>query len=442
MSSAVAMPIRPEHLNLAFAYRKRLLDADPWHAEARSKQLPPPGDWRFWLLMAGRGFGKTRTGAEFIRAEVMAGRAAEIGFIAATASDVRDVVVEGPSGIIKVCERYGMRAHYEPSKQRITFPNGAIARTRSADEPDRIRGPEFDLSWWDELGTWKHRDAYTNADFGLRRLGPKGHRARAVVTFTPKPTKIVKELVGHPASVVITGHTKENAANLDPVTLDRLRTQYENTRLGRQELAGELLTDTPGALWSYSLIDDARLPDRDALPALKRIVVAVDPAVSAGDESNETGIVVAGIDNDGDGYVLDDVSGVYLPTEWANAAVGAYRRWKADRLVAEKNQGGDMVESTVRMVDKNVSYVGVHASRGKYTRAEPVSALYEQRRVHHVGAFPDLEDQMTSWVPGLDSPDRMDALVWGLTDLMVRDAGEFEVPDDAMRERLSDLLGV
>jgi phage terminase large subunit-like protein len=393
----------------------------PWSELARPEQLPPPGDWRFWLLMAGRGFGKTRTGAEYVREEVQAGRAAEVMLIAATTSDVRDVVVEGPSGIVKVCERAGWRVRYEPSKQRITFPNGAVARTRSADEPDRIRGPECDLAWWDEFGTWKHRDAFTNADFGLRRMGPKGDRARAVVTFTPKRTALVRELVAHPQSEVVGGHTMDNAANLDPATVASLNAKYGGTNLGRQELGGELLQDVEGAHWNSAMIEAGRVTQID-VPALRRIVIGVDPQGQTG-ISSETGIVAAGVGRpegaDCDhGYVLADASGDFTPNGWATEVLDLYRSRRADRIVAEINFGGQMVESTIRTSDPDAPITMVSASRGKMVRAEPIAALYEQGRVHHVGGFPQLEDEMTGFDGTGPSPNRMDALVWALTDAM------------------------
>lgn len=393
------------------------LPAD-WRTTARPKQLPPPGDWRFWLLMAGRGFGKTRTAAEYVREEVMAGRAREVMIIAATTTDVRDVAVEGPSGIIKVCERAGWRVRYEPSKMRVVFPNGAIARTRGADEPDRIRGPECDLAWWDEFGTWKVRDSYTNADFGLRRPGPNGECARAVVAFTPKPTALVREIVKRPDAVVVRGGTNENAANLDPATLAAYQAQYQGTRLGRQELEGELLTDTPGALWTMDNLDAYRGKPED-VPPLLGIAVGVDPAASSGEGADETGIVVVGRDYQplGHGYVLADDTFRGTPHQWATAVIAAYKRWSADLIVVEINNGGEMVEHTIRTIWPDAPIECVHASRGKRTRAEPVSALAEQGRWHHVGTFPQLEDQLTTWVPGEDSPDRMDAMVWAGTAL-------------------------
>jgi phage terminase large subunit-like protein len=416
----MSVTLTPELVNVYWAKQRIARQQNPWERDARPKQLPPPGDWRFWLLMAGRGFGKTRTGAEYVRTEVMAGRAAEVMLIAATTTDVRDIVVEGPSGIVKVCERAGWRVDYQPSKMRIVFPNGAVARTRGADEPDRIRGPECDLAWWDEFGTWKHRDAYTNADFGLRRLGPNGDRARAVVTFTPKPTPLVRELVKHPLSVLVGGHTDENADNLDPATLASYRGAYEGTRLGRQELGGELLTDTPGALWTLDSLDAHRIAPDD-LPLLRKIAVGVDPAASSGEGSAETGIVVVGRDYQplGHGYVLADHTLHGTPHQWATAIVAAYRRWQADIIVAEINNGGEMVEHTIRSVWRDAPIEVVHASRGKRTRAEPVSSLAEQGRWHHAGTFPQLEDQLTTWVPGDDSPDRLDAMVWAATQLAI-----------------------
>jgi phage terminase large subunit-like protein len=404
------------HVDVYLAKQRLIRRLDPWRTEARAKQLPPPGSWRFWLLMAGRGFGKTRTGAEYVRAELMAGRAAEVMLIAATTADVRDVVVEGPSGVVKVCERAGWRVRYEPSKQRVVCPNGAVIRTRSAEEPDRIRGPEADLEWWDEFGTWKERDAFTNADFGLRRVGPKGDRARAVVTFTPRPTPLVKELVRRPDAVLVTGHTDENVGNLDPATVASLHARYQGTRLGRQELSGELLEDTPGALWTLAGLDAHRVA---APPDLVRVVVGVDPAAPSSEGADETGVVVVGRDarTPAHGYVLADCSLTASPHRWASAVVAAYRDHGADRIIAEANNGGEMVAHTIKTVWSAAPVELVHASRGKLIRAEPIGALGEQGRWHHVGTFPRLEDQLTSWVPGMASPDRMDAMVWAGTAL-------------------------
>ncbi|HEY7119663.1 MAG TPA: terminase family protein [Tepidisphaeraceae bacterium] len=361
--------------------------------------------------------GKTRAATEYVCAEVAAGRANQVMLIAATAADVRDVVVEGPSGILAVAARTGVRVHYEPSKQRLTWPNGAVARTRSADEPDRIRGPECDLAYWDEVSAWRQAAAYTNADLGLRRLGPDGSRARAVLAFTPKPTALVRAVLARPDAVITRGRTLDNAANLDPATLAAYQAAWGGTRLGRQELEGELLEDVEGALWQLSTIDATRL---SALPDgvdPVRIVVGVDPPASA--TGAECGIIVAARGSDQRGYVLADYSRRGSPNEWAGSVVQAFDDFGADAVVIEVNQGGEMATNTLRTVRPTLPILPVHAARGKATRAEPVAALYEQGRISHVGSFPALEDQLVSWVPGDASPDRLDALVWACTELLL-----------------------
>jgi len=380
-----------------------------WSFWARPAQLPPPGDWRIWLLLAGRGFGKTRTGAELIRARV-----------APTAGDARNVMVEGESGILAISPPWD-RPHYEPSKRRLTWPNGAIATLYSADEPERLRGPQHDATWCDELGSWRHPEAWDMLMFGLRL----GTDPRVVVTTTPRPTKLIRALIADPKAVVTHGTTYENRANLAPAFLDQIIRKYEGTRLGRQELDAELLDDVAGALWTRGIIEAVR---SSTAPSLVRVVVAIDPAATSTADADETGIIVAGKDERGQGWVLADSSGRYQATEWAKTAIAAYRAHHADRVVAEVNHGGEMVEATLRVIDPNVSFAALRASRGKVTRAEPVAALYEQGRVHHVGAFPQLEDQMCGFAPAgrneVDlrsggSPDRVDALVWALTDLML-----------------------
>ena len=394
-----------------------------WELWARHSQLPPDGDWRVWLLLAGRGFGKTRTGAELVRARIAARRARHVALVAPTAADARDVMVEGESGLLAIASAHN-RPHYEPSKRRLTWPNGAIATTYSADEPERLRGPQHDFAWCDELAAWRYPAAWDMLMFGLRL----GRDPRAVVTTTPRPTALIKALLADPHVAVTRGRTAENAENLAPAFLDQIVRRYQGTRLGRQELEAEMLEDAAGALWSRALIEAARVTQ---VPALRRVVVAIDPAAGSGEHSDETGIVVAGRDEAGHGYVLADLSGRYAPTEWAKAAVAAFRAHEADRVVAEVNNGGEMVEATLRVVDPAVPFGAVRASRGKVARAEPVAALYEQGRVHHQGAFPALEDQMCGFVHDFDratagySPDRVDALVWALTELMVRPpAGE------------------
>jgi predicted phage terminase large subunit-like protein len=384
-----------------------------WRVWGRPEQQAPEGDWRVWLLLAGRGFGKTRTGAEWVRAEVEAGRRGRLALVAPTAADARDVMVEGESGVLAVSPP-GFRPLYEPSKRRLTWPNGAQATTYSADEPDRLRGPQHDGAWCDELAAWRYPEAWDMLQFGLRL----GRDPRAVVTTTPKPVRLVRELVAAPTTVVTKGSTYANLGNLAPAFLDQIVRKYEGTRLGRQELDAEILDDVPGALWTRTLLDGLRVREH---PDLVRVVVAIDPAVTSGEKADETGIVVAGKGVDGQGYVLADASCRLSPDGWARRAVEAYRRHQADRIVAEVNNGGEMVELTIRTVDPHISYAAVHASRGKRTRAEPVAALYEQGKVHHAGGFPDLEDQMCTYTPDAydGSPDRVDALVWALTDLML-----------------------
>jgi len=371
--------------------------------------MPDRADWRYWLVMAGRGFGKTRTGAEMVRRWVR--DYPLVNLIGATADDVRDIMVEGESGILAICPP-GERPEYRPSKRRLDWPNGARSLLFTADEPERLRGKQHMKLWADELAAWRYPEAWDQAMFGLRL----GDNPQAVITTTPKPVKAVRDLLKDAHTVTYTGTTYENRANLAEAFYNAIITKYEGTRLGRQELLAEILDDVPGALWKRDRIDDLRVTD---LPNMTRIVVAIDPAVSTTDESSETGIVVAGVGKDGHGYVLDDLTVKASPHEWATRAVNAYHDYQADRIVAEVNNGGDMVEHTVRTVDRRVSFKQVRASRGKLTRAEPVAALYEQGKVHHLGVLSQLEDQMCSWVPGDTSPDRMDALVWALTELML-----------------------
>lgn len=381
-----------------------------WRVWARPAQLPPPGDWRTWLVMAGRGFGKTRTGAEWVRASVQSFR--YVNIIGATADDARDIMVEGESGLLAVCPP-AERPTYLASKRRLEWPTGARTLIFTADEPDRLRGKQHERLWADEIGAWRYAEAWDQAMLGLRL----GADPRAVATTTPRPTRLVRDLIGTPTTVVTRGSTYDNAANLAPAFLQQIITRYEGTRLGRQELLAELLTDVPGSLWTLDGLDATRVA---AAPALVRVVVAIDPAASARDDSDETGIIVAGKGVDGDGYVLADRTCRLSPDGWARRAVAAYHEFKADRIVAEVNNGGDMVGHTIHTVDRRVAYRAITATRGKRVRAEPVAATYEQGRVHHVGSHPQLEDQMASFTPDtLDSPDRVDALVWALTDLLL-----------------------
>jgi len=390
--------------------RKELLYA--WWFWARPVQLPPEGDWRVWLYLGGRGAGKTRSGAEYVREQVESGQVRRPGLIAPTASDARDVMVEGDSGFLHICPPDNM-PEYEPSKRRLTWPNGARATLYSADEPKRLRGPQHDLIWADEVAHWRYPETWDMALLGLRI----GADPRAIVTTTPKPVPLIKELKRDPNTVTTRSTTYENLPNLAPAFADEIIGRYEGTRLGRQELLAEILDDNPDALWSRSDIEESRVIKA---PDLVRIVVGVDPQARNEPTSAETGIVVAGRDAHGHGYILDDLSIKATPEKWAQRAVTGYYRHNADRIIGEINNGGDMVEFTIRTVDRNISYKGVHASRGKQIRAEPISSLYEQGKVHHVGMFPELEDQLCEWVPGDKSPDRLDALVWALTELMFK----------------------
>lgn len=388
-----------------------------WRFMAREKQLAPEGAWDTWLVTAGRGFGKTRLASEWAIEKARTG-SVRLALVGTTAADCRDVMVEGESGIL-TCSPPWFRPTYEPSKRRLTWPNGAVATTYSAEEPDSLRGPQHHYAWCDELAKWKYvGETYDQLQFGLRL----GDRPQCLITTTPRPIALIKELVrrgrdeNDPTVVLTTGSTYENRSNLAPAFLKAIEDRYAGTRLGRQELEAELLEDVEGALWKLSQIEGLRVRPTD-LPPMKRVVVAVDPSgTAAGDEC---GIVVAGLGHDGLGYVLSDHSAQASPAEWAAIAVRAYHDHEADRVIAEANFGGDMVENTIRAVDRSVSYRKVTASRGKLLRAEPVAALYEQQRVRHAGAYPELETEMTSWTPGEASPNRLDALVWAITELML-----------------------
>ena len=398
-----------------------------WSFWAREDQILPPGDWPGWLVLAGRGWGKTRVGAEAVR--VWARKFRFVNLVAATADDARDIMVEGESGILAICPR-GERPFYRPSKSRLEWPNGSRSLIFTADEPERLRGKQHQKLWADELCAWRYPEAWDQAMMGLR-LGPN---PQAIVTTTPRPTPLIKELLASPGWVVSRGTTYDNRPNLAQKFFAKVISKYEGTRLGRQELNAEVLDDNPRALWQRSKIDAARVKDA---PQLHRIVVGLDPNVKnrdrvelakSSDVLDEAGIVIAAISDPPSGwkgvagphfYVLGDYSLDEGPNVWGSAAVKAYRDFSADRVIGEVNNGGDMVEATIRAVDQNVSYKSVTATRGKAIRAEPIAALYEQGRVHHVGSFPQLEDEMCEFDPitTTKSPNRMDALVWALTEL-------------------------
>jgi len=380
---------------------------------ARQNQIEPEGDWTYWLVLAGRGYGKTKMAAEWIRERVDAHKSKYIALVAPRTADIRDVMVEGPSGVLSVFPKY-KRPMYEPSKRKITFHTGAIAITYSGDEPDQLRGPNIDTAWIDELcSARKQKEVMDMIAFCLRI----GNDPRCIITTTPRPTATIKRLINDPNVYVTRGSTFENRDNLSPVFFSSIIERFKGTRIGQQEIYGKVLDDNPKALWKSKNIEETRVNKH---PRLVRIVVGVDPAITANKKSDETGIVAVGKGIDGEFYVLDDKSCIESPNGWGNAVVSLYNKLLADRVVAEINQGGDMVQHVIKTIDTNVAFRGVHSSKGKKVRAEPVAALYEQNRVHHVGLFPDLETQMIEWDPESDpdSPDRIDALVFAITELM------------------------
>jgi len=390
-------------------------DKPDWATIARAEQLPPDGEWLTWMFLAGRGAGKTRSAAEWIieRAKTPNLRLALVG---RTPADVRDVMVEGESGIM-ACGR-GMNIQYEPSKRKLTFPNGTIAMTYSAEVASQLRGPQHHYAWADEASSWTDAPkgdsldtAWNNLMLGLRL----GTAPQVMVTTTPKPNRLTKDILGRKSTTITRGSTYDNLDNLAASFRQQVLDSYEGTRLGRQELLGELLEDVEGALWTNQMLESALVEE---VPTMQRIVVAVDPSGGDGEGNDEQGIVVAGKGIDGFYYVLADRSCKLTPQGWASRAVGAYNEFSADKLVAEKNFGGDMVKAVIAQIDKNISFKMVTASRGKVQRAEPIAALYEQGKVRHVYGLQDLEAQMTGWTPeDGTSPDRMDALVWAMTEL-------------------------
>ena len=388
-----------------------------WEFWARPNQLPPNTPWTVWLCLAGRGWGKTRVGAEWVQHRVDSGKARRIALSGRTSAEVRDIIVDGESGILNTAPPWS-KPEYQTTKRRLVWPNGAIALLYSADEPDQARGGQHDTVWGDELAAWRFPEAWAQLMFGLRLSSDP----RALVTTTPRPTPIIRELIARPTTYITRGSTHENARNLAPTFLDEIVAAYKGTRMERQEIYGEILDDVPGALWTYDNIAHNRvLPN--AVPDIKYMALAVDPSVTAGDAADSTGIVIGGLGVDHQAYIFGDYTFNGTPDEWASRAVKVYHNHKCDRLVAEVNNGGDLVERIIRAKDPNINYKKVSASRGKVVRAAPVSALYEQNKIHHVGSFPDLEEQMCAMsidgYMGLGSPDRVDALVWLLTELML-----------------------
>ena len=371
--------------------------------------------------MAGRGWGKTRTGAMDTVIYAMTHPNSRCAVVAPTLGDIRRVCFGGDSGILsqipKECLLEGRGQGYNASAQEVRLWNGSIIQGFGASEPERLRGPQFHRAWCDEIAAWMYPEAFDQLMFGLRLGKDRGTEPQCVITTTPKPNDLIRKLVKRSNAVITRGSTFDNAANLAPSALQEMRDKYEGTNLGRQELYAEVLDDIEGALWSYSTIENSRI-DNKYLPEFNRVVVAIDPAVTSSEDSDETGIVVVARSQENKYYVLEDASLKASPDGWARKAVQLFNQHNADRIIAEVNNGGDLVERVIRTIDMNVPYSKVHASRGKLVRAEPISALYEQGRVYHAGTFKELEDQMVSFTPNSrKSPDRMDALVWALTEL-------------------------
>ncbi len=390
-----------------------ILWAHPTYGQARAKQVAPPGQWDRWVIRAGRGWGKTRTGAEWVRDKALTHPGCRIAVVARTFSDARDVCIEGESGLVAVCGGAvpgPVISLWNRSLGEFVFVNGSRVKLFTAEKPASLRGPQHHFAWCDELASWDYPEAWDQLNFGLRL----GEHPQTIVTTTPRPTAFVRRVLALPQTIETMGSTYENAENLAGPALAQLEATYGGTRLGRQELYGEMLEDVEGALWARSQLEDCYLAE--APVGMKRIVVGVDPAGGAA----ETGIVVCGLGSDAKGYVLADLSVATSPGEWGRIVVEAAHGWGADRVVVERNFGGDMAEHTIRTADRNIPVKTVTASHGKIPRAEPIAALYEQHRVHHVGRFPKLEDQMCTYTrDDKVSPDRMDALVWALTELMV-----------------------
>jgi phage terminase large subunit-like protein len=409
-----------------------------WPFWGRPEQLAPYGEWTTWLYLGGRGAGKTRAGAEWILERVECRASRRIALVGATIADARDVMVEGESGILSVATEF-TRPHFEPSKRRLIWKNGAVATLYSAEEPDSLRGPQHDTAWCDELAKWTRlKPAWDNLQFGLRL----GDRPQQMITTTPRPLKLLKEIMARSDTVTTRGSTHDNRANLARAFFAEVIRRYEGTRVGRQEIDAEILEDIPGALWERATIDKTVFTGKP--PLMLRVVVGVDPSgTKGGDGRDSVGIVVAGKGVDGFAYVLADATCSLSPAGWGKRAADAARTHKADCVVAEANFGGAMVESVLKTAGVTQRVKLVSASRGKAVRAEPVAALYEQGRVRHVGAYPLLEDQLcaftTKGYAGEGSPDRADALVWALTELMIaRPTGE-EGWIEYAREKLAEM---
>lgn len=412
-----------------------------WKWWARPKQLAPPGDWSTWLIRAGRGFGKTRAGAGWLHGRAMQFPGSWHAIVARTPGEARNTIIEGPSGIIKTTPPWE-RPMYQPSIKRLSWPNGSWATIYSDENPEELRGFSGLSALLDEFGKFRNPQAcWDMLNYGMREAS--ADQPRRMITTTPRPIPILKAIEADRTTVTTWGTSYENQANLDTKWYLDVIVRQEGTRLGRQEISAEYLGDAAGALWSRASIDKCRIA-KDRMPLMRRIVVSVDPAtkddvdeMSMDEEAAETGITVTGLGVDGNGYLLEDISGRYTPREWGQAAVEAYRVWKADLIIGEGNQGGAMVRYVIETIDKNANFKMVHAKHGKQARAEPIASLSERSppRWYFVGTFPELEDQLTTWEPmrGMPSPDRLDAMVWGGTELMISGGSEvFPTIDSAI----------
>lgn len=395
-----------------------------WFFTARPSQVEPEGDWRLWLYLAGRASGKTRTAAEFVRDRVQSGRANFIGLVARTAADYANVQVKGESGII-ACYNNQDPPIWVPSQRKLKFSNGAEATCYSSEKPDALRGPQHDLVWMDEFASFKYIDEVVyNFEMGLRL----GKNPQAIVTTTPRPLQQLRAWVDDPRVAVTKGHTFANRANLPTSYLSRMKEQFEGTTLGRQELAGELLAQSKGALWQRAWLDEYRV---SSAPMLTKLVLTVDPSIKK--TGDEAGIIVAGSRRDEagrtHGYVIEDASMRGSPDQWARRAINKAHEYGIPCITAEANQGGEMIRTIIEGIDPNMFVKLVNAQLNKQARAEPVAAKYEQGRVHHVGTFGRLEDQLCNWVPLDDktSPDRLDALVWAMHILLMEDRPIFDI---------------
>lgn len=422
MAEKVAMLDETERIKMLYEIAPTAEDMErllyTWNFWARPNQMEPEGAWQTWALFSGRGFGKTRAGAEAVIKRARFGPFYPIALVGQTKSDVRDTMVEVfESSIMRISSPKFM-PKLETSKRRVSWPNGMIAIMYSGDEPDQLRGPQHGFGWLDEIAKFQYPDiTWANFSLGLR-LGPT---PQCVITTTPRPIPLIKKLFEDNRVTKTFGSTYDNASNLPATFLEEMLRRYEGTRLGGQELHGKMMGDVEGAMWSRDQLEKNRV---FKLPHIVRVIIAVDPSAGAtGDYASETGIIVAGYGDDGHAYILQDATvQSNKPEVWGSEVVAAYHRFAADAVVAETNMGGEMVRYTLQTIDANLPVIKVTASRNKQTRAEPVSSLYSQGRVHHLGLLPLLEDELCSWVPGDSSPDRLDACVWAITELILKNA--------------------